>query len=308
MDTLQGLRLFLRVVDLGSFTRAAAEFGIGQPAATKQVARIERQFGARLLHRTTHGVTPTEIGLVYYEKCKLIVHHVDEAASAGALMQTRLEGGLRLTTSVAFGRRVMAPLVMQFMRVNPNLSVDLSCDDRQVNLVEQGMDLAVRMGRLADSTLGARYLGLNPWAIVASPGYLGDHAPPHRPEDLAAHPVLLYSTVQGDARWQLTGPRGRTVSTPVQGRLRSNNLSALLLAAREGFGIAALPLYVAHASITDGALVPLLQEWQLPAQEIHAVYPSPRMLPAKVRGFVEYLQGRFEGDWWGRGGGAPPGP
>lgn len=304
MDRLQAVRLFVRVVDLGSFSKAAAELGVGQPAATKQVARLEAQLGARLLHRTTRGVSPTEIGALYYEKCKLIAHHVEEAESVATLLQTQVQGGLRISTSVAFGRRVLAPLVMRFMRLNPQLQVDLSCDDRYVNLVEQGIDVAVRMGRLADSTLGARYLGMNPWVVVAAPGYLAQRGRPATPRELSAHDALIYSTVQGDARWPFTGPDGEALSMPVRGALRSNNLSALLAAAREGFGIAALPRYVAEASLRSGAVVCVLEDWTLPAQEIHAVYPSPRLVPAKVTRFIEWLQGQLNGEWWAREEGA----
>ena len=300
MERIQALKLFIRVVDLGSFSKAAAELGMGQPAATKQVRRMEAQLGARLLHRTTHGVTPTEIGLLYYDKCKLIAHHVDEAESVAALLQTQVQGALRINTSVAFGRRVLAPLVMQFMQLNPQLQVDLGCDDRYVNLVEQGIDVAIRMGRLSDSSLGSRYLGLNPWVVVAAPDYLDQHGQPRHPKDLKDHNALVYSTVQGDARWPFSGPEGRSLSVLVRGQLRSNNLSTLLVAAREGMGVAALPRYVAEESLRKGTLVSVLDDWQLPAQEIHAVFPSPRLVPAKVTRFVEWLQGQFDQDWWAR--------
>jgi len=300
MERIQALKLFVRVVDLGSFSKAAAELGIGQPAATKQVSRMEAQLGARLLHRSTQGVTPTEIGLLYYDKCKLIAHHVDEASSVAALLQTQVQGALRINTSVAFGRRVLAPLVMQFMRMNPQVQIDLNCEDRYVNMVEQGVDVAIRMGRLADSTLGARYLGLNPWVVVASPDYLARCGTPQSPHELCDHPALIYSSVQGDARWHFSDTGGQTLSVAVQGRLRSNNLSSLAAAARDGWGVAALPQYVAHASVAQGTLHCLLQAWQLPQQEIHAVYPSPRMVPAKVTQFIAWLQGQFGPQWWSK--------
>jgi DNA-binding transcriptional LysR family regulator len=298
MDRIQAVRLFIRVVDFGSFSKAAAEMGIGQPTATKLIAQMEDKLGSRLLHRTTHGVTPTEIGALYYEKCKLIAHHVEEAETVAALMQSQVQGSLRISCSVAFGRRVLVPLVMQFMRDHPKLQIDLSFEDRYVDLVEQGVDLAIRMGRLADSTLGSRYIGLNPWVVVASGAYLEKHPAPVSPNDLAQHDALIYSTVQGDARWHFTGVDGQAISVPVRGPLRSNNLSALLSAARSGMGIAALPWYVAHESINQGAVQSLLAGWSLPAQEIHAVYPSPRMVPAKVTEFIEWMQGQFDESWW----------
>ncbi len=298
MDRLQDFQLYLRVVDLGSFSRAAAEMGIGQPAATKQIAQMERRLGARLLHRSTHGVSPTEIGLLYYEKCKLIAHHAEEARSVAALLQSQVQGALRVSTSVGFGRRVLAPLLMRFMQANPELHVDLAVDDRYVDLVEQGIDVAVRMGRLADSTLGARYLGLNPWVAVAAPQYLRARGVPRHPRDLAAHEALVYSSVQGDARWHFSGAGNEAVVVPVRGRLRSNSLSTLLEAAGAGMGVAILPWYVASADLRKGLLEPLLPQWSLPAQEIHAVYPSPNMVPAKVTQFVDWLQGRFGDRWW----------
>ena len=298
MDRYQAVRLFIRVVDLGSFSKAAAEFGIGQPSATKTVARLEQGLGARLLHRSTRGVTPTEIGALYYEKCRLIAHHLEEAESVAALLQTQVQGDLRISTSVAFGRRVLVPMLLRFMRLHPKLQIDLSFDDRYVDLVEQGIDVSIRMGRLADSTLGARYLGLNPWVLVAAPAYLERRGQPGSPDELGEHEALIYSTVQGDARWHFTGPDGGTRQVVVRGPLRSNNLSALLAAARAGLGVAALPCYVAHGSLQSGALYSLLGDWALPSQEIHAVFPSPRLVPAKVSGFTEWLQGEFGPAWW----------
>jgi len=298
MDRIQGVKLFIRVVDLGSFSKAASDMGIGQPSATKLVAQLEAQLGSRLLHRSTHGVTPTEIGLLYYDKCKLIAHHVEEAESVAALMQSQVQGGLRISTSVAFGRRVLVPLVMRFMKLNPKLQIELTFEDRYVDLVAQGIDMAIRMGRLADSTLGARYLGINPWVVVASPEYLAKRGKPLVPTDLDAHDALVYSTVQGDARWLFTGPGGHVQATTVHGPLRSNNLSALLAAARLGMGLAVLPRYVAHQSISVGAVQEVLGDWALPSQEIHAVFPSPRLLPAKVSGLIAWLQGQLGPNWW----------
>jgi DNA-binding transcriptional LysR family regulator len=298
MDRLEAIRLFLRVVDLGSFSKAAAELRIGQPAATKRVAQLEKQLGARLLHRSTHGVTPTEIGSLYYDKCKLIAHHVDEAETVAGLLQSQVQGVLRVSTSVAFGRRVLVPLLMRFMREHPQLQIELNFEDRYVNLVEQGMDVAIRMGRLEDSTLGARYLGLNPWVLVAANDYLAARGTPQAPTELAAHDALVYSTVQGDARWNFTCPKGRLRSIAVKGPLRSNNLSALLAAARDGLGVAALPRYVAEESLKTSALTALLTDWTLPVQEIHAVYSSPRLVPAKVSTFIAWMQGEFGDAWW----------
>ncbi|MCE2657881.1 MAG: LysR family transcriptional regulator [Rubrivivax sp.] len=298
MDTLDGLRLFVRVVETGSFSKASLHLGITQPTATKQVAALEARLKARLFHRSTRGVTPTEVGALYYDKCKRVLREMDEADDVAALLQSRLQGTLRINASVAFGRRVVTPLVLRFMQAHPGLQLELAFEDRYVNLVEAGVDVALRMGRLADSSLGARWLGLNPWVLVAAPAWLAEHGQPREPAELSRHPALVYSTVQGDERWHFSGPDGQSQAVAVRGPLRSNNLSAILAAARAGMGLAVLPRYVAHDALAQGLLRPLLERWTLPAQEMHAVYPSPRHVPAKVTALVNWLQGQFEGEWW----------
>jgi DNA-binding transcriptional LysR family regulator len=292
MDSVNGIRLFIRVVETGSFSKASLGLGITQPTATKHIAALEARLGARLFHRSTRGVTPTEVGAAYYDKCKTIARELEEADNLATLMQSRLGGVLRISTSVAFGRRVLTPMVLQFMQQHPDIQVDLGFEDRYVNLVEQGIDVALRMGRLADSQLGARYLGLNPWVLVAAPSYLAALGTPKKPADLVRHAALIYSSVQGDDRWHFTA------AVPHRGPLRSNNLSALLAAARAGHGVALLPRYVAHSSVASGAVLALLERWALPTQEVHAVFPSPKLLPSKVRSLCDFLAPRFAGEWW----------
>ena len=298
MDRITGVQLYIRIVETGSFSKASADLGVTQPTATKHVAALEGKLGARLLNRNTRGVSATEIGALYYEKCKAIQRDLDEADNLASLLQSKVGGQLRISTSVAFGRRVATPLALAFMRDHPDISIDLSFDDRYVNLVEQGIDVALRMGRLADSALGARYLGINPWLVAGSPDYLARAGTPETPADLARHACLIYSSVQGDERWHFSGADGRSQSVPVKGPLRSNNLSALLAAVRDGLGLAALPWYVAHDSVRDGVVQPLLTHWTLPAQEMHAVFSSPRLVPTKVVGFVDFVLPHFGGDWW----------
>ena len=301
MDTVTGLRLFIRVVETGSFSKASVGMGITQPTATKHVAALEARLGARLLHRSTRGVTPTELGAAYYDKCKAIAQQLDEADNLASLLQSKLGGHLRISTSVAFGRRVLTPMVLRFMQSHPDVTVDLSFDDRYVNLVEQGIDVALRMGKLADSSLGARYLGSNPWLVAASPAYLDRAGIPETPQDLARHACLIYSSVQGDERWQFTDMQGQLLTVPVQGPLRSNNLSAVLAATRAGNGVAVLPWYVARESLADGSIRPVLANYQLPAQELHAVFPSPKLVPSKVATFIAFLQAALGETWWKSG-------
>jgi DNA-binding transcriptional LysR family regulator len=298
MDRLQAMEMFVRVVETGSFSKAAREFATTQPTVTKQVAAIEARLKVRLLNRNTRGVSLTEAGTLYYDKCKDIVRANAEADSVVRLRQSQAQGLLRVGSSVAFGRRVVVPLALEFMRAHPQLQVDLSFEDRYTDLVAQGIDVAIRMGKLADSALGARFLGTNPWLMAASPKYLRKAGTPKRPQDLSGHETLIYSSVQGSDVWRVLPPRGEAVTVPVTARLRSNNLSAVLAAARSHMGIAALPWYVAADSLASGTIVEVLKGHSLPEQEIHAVYPSPKLVPQKVSAFIAFLQGRFGERWW----------
>jgi DNA-binding transcriptional LysR family regulator len=300
MDRVSAVQLYVRVVETSSFSKAAAELDITQPTATKAIAATEERLGVRLLHRSTRGVTPTEVGALFYEKCKLIQLAIDEAENLAALRQGSVGGQLRISTSVAFGRRVLVPLVLRYMRANPEVTIDIGFDDRYVNLVEQGIDLAIRMGQMADSTLGARYLGTNPWLMVAAPKYLLERGEPRAADDLATHACIVYSSVQGDDRWRLTAPDGKLRSVPVKGPLRSNNLSAVLSAASEGLGLAILPWYVARESLADASVRPVLTDHGLPAQDMHAVFPSPKLVPSKVTSFIDFLQHTLAHEWWRR--------
>jgi len=298
MDRLHAMEVYVRVVETGSFSKAAKEFAITQPTVTKLVAAIEERLKVRLLNRNTRGVSVTESGALYYEKCKVIVRESDEADNIVRLRQTQAQGLLRIGTSVAFGRRVVTPLALDFMAKHPQVQIDLSFEDRYIDLVANGIDLAIRMGKLADSTLGARFLGVNPWLMVASPKYLRKQGVPKQASDLSRHPALIYSSVLGDDVWRMSTPKGETITVPVAGRLRSNNLSAVLAAARNGFGIAAMPHYVASDSLKSGHVVEVLRGHTLPEQEIHAVFPSPKLVPGKVLAFIAYLQSRLGEQWW----------
>jgi DNA-binding transcriptional LysR family regulator len=300
MDRITGVQLFTRIVETGSFSKASADLGITQPTATKHVAALEAKLGARLLNRNTRGVSATEIGTLYYEKCKTIQRELEEADNLASLLQSKVGGQLRISTSVAFGRRVVTPLALRFMLEHPDINLDLSFDDRYVNLVEQGIDIALRMGRLADSSLGARYLGTNPWLVAGAPAYLERAGTPEAPADLTRHACLVYSSVQGDDRWQFSDAQNQGHTVVVQGPLRSNSLSAVLAAARAGHGLAALPWYVAREAVADGSLRPVLEGFALPVQELHAVYPSPKLVPSKVAAFIAFLQTALDEGWWRR--------
>ncbi|AMM23652.1 LysR family transcriptional regulator [Variovorax sp. PAMC 28711] len=298
MDRLLAMEMFVRVVETGSFSKAALEFNTTQPTVTKQVAATEARLKVRLLNRNTRGVSLTEPGALYYEKCKTVVRDAQEAENIVQLKHGQAQGLLRIGTSVAFGRRVIVPLALEYMRRHPQVQLDLSFEDRYVDLIAQGIDVAIRMGRLADSSLGARFLGMNPWVIVASPAYLKKHGVPKRAHDLSGHAALIYSSVVGDEVWRMHTPKGEAVNVAVSGRFRSNNLSAVLAAARDGMGVALMPRYVASDSLLLGKVRELLPDHALAEQEIHAVFPSPKLVPGKVSALIAFMQGRLAEGWW----------
>jgi DNA-binding transcriptional LysR family regulator len=300
MDRIDGFRMFVRVVEAGSFSRAARDLGVTQPTVTRQVAALEGRLGARLLNRNTRRLSVTELGQLYYEKSKVLLETYEDTENLAPGRQAPVRGRIRIGTSVGFGRRVVTPLILKFMRSYPAIEVDLSFEDTFVDLVAQGIDVAVRMGKLADSSLGARYLGLNPWVAVASPEYLKRRGKPRSPQELSRHNVLVYSTVQGDDHLHFTDAEVGRISVSVHGTFRSNNLSSILAAVRDDMGIAALPTYVAASSLATHHLQPVLEEFALPSQEIHAVYPSPKLVPAKVSVLIEYLCAAFQDDDWPR--------
>ena len=303
MDRLDGYRLFVRVVETGSFSSAARDLGVSQPTVTRHVAALEQRLGVRLVNRNTRRLSLTEAGRLYYDRSKALLDLVAETENLAVDERNALRGKLRVATSVAFGRRVVTPLILRFMREHPEIEIDLRCDDAYIDLVAQGIDVSVRLGRLADASLAARTLGFNPWAMVASPDYLKRRGAPATPKDLERHDVLVYSSVHGDDHLHFQHPKQGRVSVRVRGPFRSNNLSSLLAAAREGIGIAALPLYVAGASLDQGKVQPVLTAYTLPGQEIHAVFPSPKLLPSRVSAFVEHLKAHFaRADWYAEDG------
>ena len=299
MDRIDGFRLFVRVVETGSFSRAAADLGVTQPTVTRQIAALEQRLGVRLVNRNTRRLSVTDAGRLYYERAKALLDLVEETEHIALDRQTTLAGRMRIATSVAFGRRVVTPLILEFMKTHPEIEIDLRCDDAFVDLVAQGIDVSVRLGRLADSSLAAKPLGVNPWVLVAAPAYLSKRPAPTEPQDLGRHDVLVYSSVHSDDQLHFTHPRRERASVRVRGPFRCNNLSSLLAAACDGFGIAALPMYVAGESLARGELEQLLTGYTLPSQEIHAVFPSPKLVPSKVTTFVEHLKAHFASpDWY----------
>ena len=289
---------FVRVAETGSFARAAERMGLSKPVLSRRVARLEEQLGARLLTRTARGAQPTEIGESYYARAANILAELEAAQEVVAEAVTQVAGSIRLSAPISFGTRYLGPALSDFARANPRVELDVSLDDRTVDLVGGGFDLAVRIGDLKDSALIARKLAPIRAIAVASPAYLEARGRPQKPADLNDHELLFYANVVAGEQWRFrVGERWEVVRG--QGRLRADNGDLLRAAAVAGLGIVVLPSFIAADSIETGELEVILREYPMKEVALWAVMPPGRASTARVRALVDFLVERFgpEPDW-----------
>lgn len=294
MDRLTAMEVFVRIVETGSFSAVARDLGMTQPTVSKQLTALERQLKTRLLNRTTRQLSLTEAGSAYYESCKRIIDTVRDAESNLGILQTQLSGLLRINTSIGLGQAYVGNLVLKFQKQHPGLSIDLSYADRFVDLVEEGMDVAIRVGRLNDSSLAARRIGSTMRSVVATPAYLAKHGTPEAPQDLSnGHNCLLYAYLSTGNEWMFRGADG-PIRVRVSGNFRANNGDAIKQAVLSDLGIAITPDWFVLREIEDGRMKTFLGDFAPPPAEINAVYPSARHVSAKVRAFTEFLRAEFQ--------------
>lgn len=302
VDRLTEMEAFVQVVDHGGFTDAARKMGLSKSAVSKHVAALEARLAVRLLNRTTRRVNPTELGLLYYDRARAVLAGAVEADSAVMAMQSSPQGLLRVSAPVSFGVTHLSPAVADFLGRYPDVDVNLVLEDRFVELVAEGFDLAVRIGALADSSLKARKLADTRAMLVASPGYLARLGAPRSIDELGTHQLLHYSYLATGNFWRLRTPSGEERQIRVGGRLTANNGDSLQAAAEAGLGIAFLPAFIVGCAVEQGRLVALLPELALERLGIYAVHPEGRFPQPKLRAFVEFLAERFRGrgpDWLG---------
>lgn len=292
MGLLSAMEVFRRVVELDGFAAAARDLRISSGTVSKQVARLEEHLATRLLNRTTRRISLTEAGRGFYERCVRILEEVEEAKLAATSESASPRGTLRVNAPMSFGIRHLAGVLPDFMALYPELAVDLSLNDRYVSLIDEGYDVAIRIGTMADSTLVARRIGTSKLLVVASPQYLDARGVPRKPEDLQQHECLGYSLRNAGAEWQFVGSDGR-VGVRVSGRLRVDNGDVIVSAAAAGMGIALSPAFLVGEHVRSGRLRVLLSDYEAETAEIHAVYPHSRHLSAKVRVFIDFLVERF---------------
>jgi len=292
MNNLHGLHAFVGVVENGSFTAAAQALGQTKSAVSKQVAGLEERLGARLLNRTTRRMSPTEVGQAFYERCRRIMTELEDAERAVTELHAEPRGTLRINAPMSFGTRHLSSAISDFMGLHPELNVTVDLNDRLVDVVEEGYDLAIRITRLPDSSLIARKLAPYRRVICASPAYWNTHGRPEKPEDLRHHQCLLYTYLLSGSDWSFIGPEGQC-TVRVSGRRKANNGDALLSGARRGLGVLNTPSFIAYDDLCAGRLEPVLQDYSDVNASIYAIYPHNRLLSAKVRLFVDFLVEQF---------------
>jgi DNA-binding transcriptional LysR family regulator len=292
MDALSGMAVFARIVEAGSFTAAARGLGLSKPAVSKQLARLEARLGARLLNRTTRRLSLTEAGRLFHQRCVRLLADAAAAEQAVAELAEAPRGTLRIGAPMSFGQLHLAPAIAPFLARYPELRIDLSLDDRVVDLVGEGHDLAIRIAELPPSRLVGRRLAINRRVVCAAPAYLQAHGVPRQPRELAQHQCLNYSYLASGDDWRFRGPAGAE-SVRVAARFTANNGDVLRQAAVDGMGIILSPSFLVGDDLRSGRLVALLDGWQAADTGIWALYPQARQLPRKVRALVDFLVERF---------------
>jgi DNA-binding transcriptional LysR family regulator len=286
MDTLSCMRTFVAVVECESFTLAGVRLKLSKAVASKYVAQLEDHLGTRLLNRTTRRLSLTESGAAYYERCVQILADVDEAEQAAGMLTAVPRGVLRVAMPVSYGTLRIAPLLTEYLQRYPEVRLDLSLADRRVDLIEEGYDLAIRIGSLPESGLIARKLAIDRIVLCASPAYLATRGTPQTPADLKDHACLNYSYASSGDEWSFGE---QALGVRVDGPLRANNGDLLRLAALDGAGLIWQPHFIVGEDVRAGRLVEVMQEQSINALGIYALYPSRKHLSAKVRTFVDYL-------------------
>lgn len=290
MDKLNAISVFCKVVETQSFTQAAAQQNISVAMASKLVSQLEEQLKTRLLQRTTRKISPTEAGLLYYQHCKPILVELEDAESSISNLSTSLQGTLTVSVPRDFGLLFITPNLSEFIQTHPNLHMEIEFNDRLVDLVAEGYDIALRIGALQDSSLVAKRIASVSTLLVASPAYLAKHGTPTSPEALQHHDCLLYKAAGNQIYWEFHD--GKHIQRlKMRSKLVCNNGLTLAELAKSGLGIINTPRFFVDQALRTGELVEILPEYHQQKLDIHLVYPHRRHLPAKTKAFITFIQG-----------------
>jgi DNA-binding transcriptional LysR family regulator len=286
---MAAMEAFVLVVDAGSFSAAARRLNIGQPAVSKSVAQLEDRLGVKLLARSTHGLTPTEAGLNFYERARRSIEEADEADLAARGAGAGLTGNLRICAAVTFARIHLMPRIPEFLARHPDLEMEVVLDDRNIDLVQEGIDVALRMGRLVDSTLTARRIAGGRHAVLGTPTYFSRVGEPGAPGDLIAHEAVIYAQRGGGAVWTFRRD-GVELAVTVKGRLHVTAAEGVRAAVLAHAGIAIASEWMFAPELADGTVKAVLRGWELPPLDLWAVFPAGRTATTKARTFISFIE------------------
>ena len=290
MDRLRDMETFVRVVETGSFSAAARDLDLGQPAVSKTIAALEERLGARLLVRSTRQLSATDAGMAFYERASRAIAEVNEAEAAAQGVGAGLEGRLRISSPVTFARLHVVPQLGAFLDAHPKVRLELVMDDRMVDLVAENIDAALRLGTLTDSALQARKLAQTDRVAVASPAYLTRKGVPSTPADLLEHHGIIYGQNAGGQAWVFR--RGTSeIALRLQTRLTFSAAEGVREAVLAGQGFAIASRWLFAPELATGEVIPVLQDWVLPPMELWVIYPSGRLTSSKARAFIEWFEG-----------------
>ncbi|MDI9220847.1 LysR family transcriptional regulator [Pantoea sp. EA-12] len=296
MDRLDAIRLFLRVVECGSFSAAAKEAGVGQSAVSKQVAALEGQFNQQLLKRSSRGIALTGAGKAFYDGALRLRDEFEQLETRVKFGADEAAGTLRISVAPVFGRFYIVPRLPALLERHPALNIELRVSERHVNLIEENIDVAIRHGELQDSALTQRKLAESPLITLASPEYLAKHGTPTSPSELSRHQCIAFNGGRGVHPWRFLDEYGKPFTLMPQGRFQSNDGEQQRAAALAGMGITQFPAWLAGPDLASGALVPVLREFAVGSMPVSAVFATKQMTNSKVRVFVEYLLGTLRED------------
>ncbi|MFC5474942.1 LysR family transcriptional regulator [Paraherbaspirillum soli] len=292
MNLFEAMKVFVKVAELGSLSGAARALGLSNPSVSRHIADLEQYLQARLLNRSTRRLSLTDTGSAYLERSKQVLFDLEQATLAAGMHAAKPSGVLRLNAPVSFSVSHLGRVLPLYAQRYPNVALDVTLSDRIVDLIEEGFDLAIRIGRLQDSNLVTRKIAPARLLLCASPAYLEQHGTPQQPSDLERHTCLTYAYSMPGDEWRLQRD-GKTHTVRIKGGLHCNNGDLLRAAALGGMGIIRQPTFIIGDDIRNGRLVPLLTDYHGPELAIHAVYPSRQHLSAKVRTFVDFLAEQF---------------
>jgi DNA-binding transcriptional LysR family regulator len=295
MDRFENMRTFIRVVEAGTISAAADRLGVAKSAVSRRLKELEEHLGVELFHRTTRKMNLTDTGRAFYHQSVRILEDVLEAELATSQAHGTLKGSLKIALPSTFGIMHMGPAINEFLKAHPQIEFDLDFNDREVDLIQEGFDLAIRIANLPDSSLIARRLAPIQNVICASPSYLEQSGMPRTPDELVDHRCLVYSLLSDYEYWNLTDIEGKEIRTKIHPYLKASTGEFLRDAAAEGMGIIMVPSFIAYEEIESGTLVAILEDYNPPQIDAYAIYPQTRHLSHRVRAFVDFLVKRFEG-------------